>query len=86
MLLLVLTTGEIRCLYDEMIDLTQLGQPAITRASHVEPDADGEWWADLSPVEGPQLGPFQHRTEALGAEQSWLETNWLEPRAAAVTS
>jgi hypothetical protein len=64
-------------LYDEVIELSELGQPAIARASHVEPDGDGQWWADLSPVEGPQLGPFQRRTEALGAEQTWLEVNWL---------
>jgi hypothetical protein len=77
MQLIVLPTGEIRCLYEEVLDLTALGRPAITRASHVEPDADGQWWADLSPVEGPSLGPYQRRTEALGAEHNWLEANWL---------
>jgi hypothetical protein len=77
MQLIVLPTGEIRCLYEETIDLAALGRPAITRASHVEPDADGRWWADLSPVEGPGLGPYQQRTEALGAEHAWLEANWL---------
>jgi hypothetical protein len=77
MQLIVLPTGEIRCLYDEVLDLTALGRPAITRASHVEPDSDGHWWADLSPVEGPSLGPYQRRTEALCAEHSWLEANWL---------
>jgi hypothetical protein len=77
MQLIVLPTGEIRCLYEELIDLAALGRPTITRASHVEPDADGQWWADLSPVEGPLLGPFGRRTEALGAEHSWLEVNWL---------
>jgi hypothetical protein len=86
MFLLVLSTGEIRCLYDEMIDLTQLGPPAITRASHVEPDASGQWWADLSPVDGPQLGPFHHRTEALGAEHAWLELNWLDPQPTKIAS
>ena len=77
MQLLVLPTGEIRCLYDEAISLAELGPPSISRASHVEPDAEGQWWADLSPVEGPHLGPFPFRTEALGAEHDWLETNWL---------
>ena len=56
---------------------TALGRPASTRASHVEPDAEGQWWADLSPVEGPSLGPYPRRTEALGAEHNWLEANWL---------
>ena len=77
MQLLVLPTGEIRCLYDEVIDLAALGQQAISRASHVEPDLDGQWWADLSPVDGPCLGPYDRRTEALGAEYSWLRANWL---------
>jgi hypothetical protein len=77
MQLLVLPDGQIRCLYGEAIDLAALGQPAIARASHVEPDAAGLWWADLSPVAGPQLGPFQRRSEGLAAEQSWLELHWL---------
>jgi hypothetical protein len=46
---------------------------SIRRASHVEPDDDGQWWADLSPVNGPHLGPFAKRSEALTAESSWLE-------------
>jgi hypothetical protein len=77
MQLIVLPTGEIRCLYEEVINLAELGSLAISRASQVEPDADGQWWADLSPVEGPQIGPFPRRTEALGAEHSWLEAHWL---------
>jgi hypothetical protein len=77
MQLIVLPTGEIRCLYDEAIDLGAIGRPVIARASHVEPDADGQWWADLSPVDGPQLGPYLRRTDALGAEHDWLETHWL---------
>jgi hypothetical protein len=63
--------------YSEEIDLAALGSPVITRASHVEPDPQGRWWADLSPVGGPTLGPFDSRSEALAAERSWLETNWL---------
>ncbi len=78
MQLLVLPSGEIRCIYDEALDLGELGHPTITRASHVEPDAEGQWYADLSPVEGPQLGPFDRRTQALGAERTWLEHHWLK--------
>jgi hypothetical protein len=77
MQLIILPTGEIRCLYDEAIDLAAIGHPVISRASHVEPDAEGQWWADLSPVDGPILGPFPRRTEALGAEHIWLEEQWL---------
>ena len=64
--------GSVRCIYDEALDLRELGKLQITRASHVEPDAEGYWWADMGPVDGPVLGPFKNRTEALGAERGWL--------------
>jgi hypothetical protein len=69
--------GSIRCLYTDSVDLASLGSLSIRRASHVEPDAEGKWWADLSPVGGPELGPFDRRTEALAAEQQWLEIHRL---------
>lgn len=71
------STGLVRCLYDEEIDLSSLGNLTIARASHVEPANDGSWYADLSPVKGPVLGPFQRRSQALRAEVQWLECNWL---------
>ena len=64
--------GGVRCIYDETLDLRALGKLQITRASHVEPDRDGYWWADMGPVDGPVLGPFRSRTEALQAERGWL--------------
>lgn len=33
------------------------------------------WWADLLPSNGPVLGPFNTRTEALDAEVAWLREN-----------
>lgn len=69
--------GSVRCVYSETIDLRTLGRPTISRASHVEPDASGGWIADLTPVDGPVLGPFSRRSEALAAEGTWLETHWL---------
>ena len=69
--------GNVRCLYGEVFDLHSLGSLSIRRASHVEPDADGQWWAELAPVGGPLLGPFVLRTQALDAERQWLETHWL---------
>lgn len=69
--------GDIHCIYSEEIDLTALGSPTITRASHVEPDRFGHWLADMSPMNGPPLGPFDSRSKALAAEHAWLETNWL---------
>ena len=64
--------GSVRCIYDEGIDLREIGTLKITRASHVEPDNEGYWWADMGPVYGPVLGPFTRRSEALGAERGWL--------------
>ena len=69
--------GRVRCLYTELIDLSTLGVLSIVRASRVEPDAQGRWWADLQPSGGPQLGPFVQRSQALAAEQAWLETYGL---------
>jgi hypothetical protein len=64
--------GSVRCIYGEELDLRALGKLRITRASHVEPDAEGSWWAHMGPVDGPMLGPFRSRSEALGAERGWL--------------
>jgi hypothetical protein len=75
--LLVLPDGTVRAIYAEDIDLTKLGTALIRRASHVEPDSQGRWMADLSPVSGPVLGSFNLRSEALAAELDWLEANWL---------
>ena len=77
MQLVIDPTGQVRCIYSEVIDLTALGQVSICRASHVEPDEAGQWWVDLSPVAGPRLGPFTRRAEALATEIDWLERNWL---------
>jgi hypothetical protein len=71
--LLIDPLGQVHCLYSEMIDLSVLGVAAIRRASHVEPDEAGCWWADLAPVKGPMLGPFHLRSEALQAEAAWLD-------------
>ena len=67
--LLIGVDGGVRCIYDESLDLRALGKLQITRASHVEPDPDGNWWADMGPVGGPMLGPFGTRGEALLAER-----------------
>jgi hypothetical protein len=77
--LVVDAEGGVRCIYDEALDLREIGKLQITRASHVEPDRDGFWWADMGPSSGPVLGPFRSRTEALQAEREWL-TNYRQFR------
>ena len=80
--LVVAADGSVRTVYSELVDLHALGRPTIRRGSHVEPTADGRWTADLSPVAGPLLGPFDSRSAALTAELSWLREFWLcEPHA-----
>jgi hypothetical protein len=86
MQLLIDPGGTVRCVYAEATDLLALGTPSIRRASHVEPDEFGQWWADLTPVAGPTLGPFPCRTLALDAEQAWLDEHWLPGRPAHPTT
>jgi hypothetical protein len=77
MQLVIEPSGNATCVYSEAIDLSVLGKVSIRRGSHVEPTPEGQWTADMSPVDGPVLGPFVHRSEALGAEVNWLEEHWL---------
>jgi hypothetical protein len=67
--------GKLRYIYnDDLSSLNNLGEVNIRRASHVEPKGS-EWFADLSPVDGPILGPFALREKALQAEIDWLYSN-----------
>lgn len=72
----VIRQGRIEGIYsDALLPLIQRGKATITRASHVEPAPEGGWTADLSPVNGPVLGPFPLRETALQEEIKWLEKN-----------
>jgi hypothetical protein len=51
-----------RGIYGEVIALDALGTPKISRASHVEPDENGRWLVNPSPVGGPVLD--SSRTDA----------------------
>ena len=75
--IVVTTSGQARMVFDDRVDARKLGPITIERGSHVEPTSDGRWTADLSPVDGPILGPFDKRREALDAEVTWLQSNWL---------
>lgn len=70
MVLLISPEGEITTIYQEVLDLAALGVMRIERASQVEPDDQGRWWAEV--INGPKLGPFGLRSEALAAEVEWL--------------
>jgi hypothetical protein len=83
--LIISPKGIVRGMYDETIHLPCLGTTEIRRASCVEPDSSGQWNADLSPVNGPKLGPFTCRSRALDAEIAWLRRHWLTPTPSNVT-
>lgn len=70
--------GTAQCLYAENISLAELGEIDIKRASHVEPDTNGTWYADLAPVGGPFLAGFKSRADALAAEEKWLNDQMRE--------
>lgn len=78
------STGTLACLIDaqgrlsfvwddELASLLELGRATVKRASHVEPDRHGLWWVDLEPVQGPKIGPFRLRGDAITCERRWLE-------------
>lgn len=70
--------GRLTFIYsDELAELFGLGKSETKRASHVEPAGDNQWTADMAPVGGPVLGPFNCRQDALDAEHVWIETNVL---------
>jgi hypothetical protein len=69
------TDGVVRTIYnDAVVDLLQkMGKAKIKRASHVEPNPNGDGWiADMLPVGGPVLGPYPLRINALDAEVEYL--------------
>ena len=69
--------GTITHIYTEELDLSDMGKTTTKRASHVEPNDNNKWTADLAQSSGPVLAPFDKRPEALAAEVEWLEKNIL---------
>ncbi len=65
--------GELEFIYDDGLATAtrELGPATTKRVSYVEPAGEG-WTADMSPLEGPVLGPFPTRRQALDAEVAWL--------------
>ena len=75
--ILIPPQGPAQCIYSDALPLSDIGKLTISRASHVEPNEFGQWMADLSPVDGPKLGPFELRSAAIKAEVEWLRKHWL---------
>ena len=75
--ILISPDGKSRFIYSDEVAsvMREVGTLNTKRASHVEPNEDGEWMADLSPVGGPLLGPFETRAGALAAESVWIDSN-----------
>jgi hypothetical protein len=69
--------GGVRAIYSDGFNWQALGKALIQRASHVEPDHLGLWYADLTLSDGPTLGPFARRIDAIAAEVAWLEKHRL---------
>jgi hypothetical protein len=74
--------GIVETLYEDDLNLDQIGEMDIRRASHVEPNNNGKWIVDLSPVNGPKLGPFKKRKDALKAEVKWINKNYFNKKNA----
>lgn len=65
--------GNLRMIYsDALVGVLDEGDAKVTRASTVEPGADGLWEVDLSMSGGPVMGGFKLRQDALDAEVAWL--------------
>ena len=74
----ILLDGDtVQFVYDDKLNLQYLGKTTIHRASYVEPDKNGNWWADMKLSGGPKLGPFKSRKEALRKEIKWLHSHIL---------
>ncbi len=70
--------GSIKFVYsDSMSELLQQGEFSIKRASNVEPEYDGTWSADLSPINRPKLKGFALRQNALDAEVLYINNVYL---------
>jgi len=69
---------EMKMIYsDSMRGILEEGSSSISRASHVEPNPDNSWSADMSPIGGESLNGFETREDALKAEVKWINDNYL---------
>lgn len=76
------TTGKVTGIYSDDYDFDVHGEnKKIRRASEVEPNAEGQWEADMSLLGaehvGVILGPFAQRAEAINAEVEYIAKHLL---------
>ena len=64
-------TGNVRCLYSEVLDLADLGTVTIRRASLVEWDESLRAWTVTLPDGTFLAGPFMSRSQAVAFEISY---------------
>lgn len=70
--------GTITCPYTEQIDLTAFGTLHITRASHIEWDAQEQAWT-ITLINGHRLPDmFPSRHSALAFEADYIQTHFPE--------
>lgn len=84
MKIVIRTSGKVEAIYSDALRpvLEGMGaQYSVRRASHVEP-LGTKWTADLAPVGGPVLGPFDLHAEAIAAEIAWIDRHHLGAAAA----
>lgn len=75
----VTPSGAWHFIYQERLKpLLGRGHAVMTRASYVNPQSDGSWTADLTPLKGPVLANFPTRQHALDAEEHWITHHWIE--------
>ncbi len=72
-----INNGRIQYIYNEDLNINNIGKVDIKRASRVEPDKDGKWYVDLSLIGGKKINGFNKRSEAIKYEIDWIEKNIL---------
>lgn len=75
MSIIITPDGNLRFIWADRLDeLKHAGAFQRRRASYVE-SFGTQWTADMAPVGGPCLGPFELHKDAIAAETAWLEGN-----------
>jgi hypothetical protein len=62
---------------DDLPNLKTEWDVKIKRAIYVDV-CEGGWVADMSILNGPQLGPYRSRQDALDAEVDWIDEMYFD--------